>query len=154
MIRRIYIDTSVVGGFFDRVFSADTKALFDRLENKEIIFVISSVLEQELKNAPKRVRELLDKYDNKCFEYVLLTQEAIELADYYIAEKVVGQTCVEDCRHIAVATLNKVDVLASWNFKHIVNLDKIEGYNNINMKYGYATIEIRTPKELINYEHE
>jgi len=154
MIRRIYIDTSVVGGFFDRVFSADTKALFDRLEKKEIIFVVSSVLEQELKNAPKRVRELLDKYDNECFEHVLLTQEAIELADYYIAEKVVGQTCVEDCRHIAVATLNKVDVLASWNFKHIVNLDKIEGYNNVNMKYGYATIEIRNPKELISYEHE
>ena len=112
MIRRIYIDTSVVGGFFDRVFSADTKALFDRLEKKEIIFVVSSVLEQELKNAPKRVRELLDKYDNECFEHMLLTQEAIELADYYIAEKVVGQTCVEDCRHIAVATLNKVDVFS------------------------------------------
>ena len=119
MIRRIYIDTSVVGGFFDRVFAADTKALFDRLEKKEIVFVISSVLKQELKNAPKRVRELLDKYNNDSLEYVLLTQEAIELADYYIAEKVVGQTCVEDCRHIAVATLNEVDVLASWNFKHI-----------------------------------
>ncbi|MCL2141728.1 MAG: hypothetical protein FWH46_02450 [Methanimicrococcus sp.] len=154
MIRRIYIDTSVVGGFFDHAFAADTKALFDRLEKKEIVFVISSVLKQELKNAPKRVHELLDKYDNDCFEHVLLTQEAIELADYYIAEKVVGKTCVEDCRHIAVATLNKVDVLASWNFKHIVNLDKIKGYNSVNMKYGYANLEIRNPKELIKYEHE
>ena len=154
MIRRIYIDTSVVGGFFDGIFAADTKALFEQLKKKEAIFVISSVLKQELKNAPKRVRELLDKYDNDCFEHVLLTKEAIELANFYIAEKVVGKTCVEDCRHIAIATLNKVDVLASWNFKHIVNLDRIKGYNSVNIKYGYATLEIRNPKELIKYEHE
>ena len=154
MISRIYIDTSVVGGFFDREFAEDTKALFNRLEKKEVVFVISSVLKQELKNAPKRVRDLLDKYENDCFEHVLLTPEAIELANCYIAEKVVGKICVEDCQHIAIATLNKVDVLASWNFKHIVNLDKIKGYNGVNMKHGYATIEIRNPKELIKYEHE
>jgi len=43
VITRIYIDTSIVGGFFDEEFSADTQALFKRLENKEIIFIISSV---------------------------------------------------------------------------------------------------------------
>jgi hypothetical protein len=47
-----------------------------------------------------------------------------------------------------------VDVLASWNFKHIVNLDKIKGYNSVNLKYGYTTLEIRNPKELIKYEYE
>ena len=151
---RIYIDTSIVGGYFDDEFSAATRALFDRLVNREIIFVISSVLAQELTIAPKHVRELLDKYDNDCFERVLLTREAIELADRYIAEKVVGKTCVEDCRHIAIATLNKVDVMASWNFKHIVNLDKIRGYNSVNMKNGHAVIEIRNPRELIHHEDD
>ena len=154
MVKRIYIDTSVIGGFFDSEFSEATQALFELLESKDVVFVISSVLKQELKKAPKHVRELLDKYEKDCFEHVLLTHEAIELADCYIAERVVGQTCVEDCRHIAVATLNKVDVLASWNFKHIVNLDRIKGYNGVNMKYGYTTIEIRNPKELISYEYE
>jgi len=154
MVTRIYIDTSIVGGFFDEEFAAETNALFERLKNKEVVFVISSVLEQELKNAPRQVRELLAKYDRDCFEHVLLTQEAIELADCYIAEKVVGKTCVEDCRHIALATLNKVDVLASWNFKHIVNLDKIRGYNGVNMKKGRAVIEIRNPRELIKHEND
>jgi len=154
MVTRIYIDTSIVGGFFDAEFEAETKALFARLQSKEIVFVISSVLEQELKNAPRHVRELLGKYGPECFERVPLTPEAIELADCYIAEKVVGKTCVEDCRHIALATLNKVDVLASWNFRHIVNLDKIKGYNGVNMKKGYAVIEIRNPKELIKYEND
>ena len=147
---RIYIDTSIVGGYFDDEFADATRALFKRMENREVVFVISSVLEQELLKAPQHVRELLNKYDNECFERILLTEEAIELADCYIAEKVVGKTCVEDCRHIAIATLHKVDVLASWNFKHIVNLDRIRGYNSVNMKNGYAVIEIRNPRELID----
>jgi predicted nucleic acid-binding protein len=154
MKQRIYIDTSIVGGFFDKEFDVETKALFERLKNREVVFVISSVLKQELANAPEHVRKLLDKYDAGCFEYVLLTEEAIELADCYIAEKVVGKTCVDDCRHIAIATLNKVDVLASWNFKHIVNLDRIKGYNSVNMKKGYAVIEIRNPKDLIKYGND
>ena len=128
--------------------------MFERLENREVVFVISSVLEQELVKAPPKVRELLDTYDSECFERVLLTKEAIELADCYIAEKVVGKTCVDDCRHIAIATLNKVDVLASWNFKHIVNLDRIRGYNSVNMKNCYTIIEIRNPRELIDHEND
>lgn len=81
-----------------------------------------------------------------------MTEESIKLADTYIAEKVVGKTSLEDCRHIALATINRVDVLASWNFKHIVNLDRIKGYNSVNYKLGYPMIEIRSPKDLLHYE--
>jgi len=83
-----------------------------------------------------------------------LTKEAIKLADNYVSEKVVGKTSLEDCRHIALATIHKVDVLASWNFKHIVNLDKIKGYNSVNLRLGFSMIEIRSPKDLIKYEKE
>ena len=151
MIPRVYIDTSIVGGYFDDVFSADTKALFKHLENKEFVFIISSVLRQELKQAPDFVRKLLNQYDKSCFQYVELTEEAIKLADRYVIEKVVGKTSIDDCRHIAIATINKVDVLASWNFRHIVNLDRIKGYNGVNLKCGYSAIEIRSPKELLKY---
>ena len=154
MVARIYIDTSIVGGYFDDEFSSDTQALFKRLENKEIIFMISTVLKQELIKAPNNVRELLDKYDTDCFEYIELTKEAVDLADKYIDEKVVGKTSADDCRHIALATINRADVLVSWNFKHIVNLDRIKGYNGVNLKYGYSVVEIRTPKELLKYDKE
>ena len=149
--QRIYIDTSIVGGFFDAEFEKETKMLFQRLEDKEVIFVISEVLTDELEDAPERVRTLLDNYSDDYFEKVPLTDEAKELADKYIADNVVGKTSLDDCRHIAIATINKVDVLASWNFKHIVNLARIKGYNGVNMKNGYITLEIRNPKELIDY---
>ena len=154
MKQRIYIDTSIVGGYFDEEFKDDTVALFDRFENDEIIFVISDLLELELLYAPTRVKDLLLKYPLNKFITVALTQEVFDLADTYIAEKVVGKSSLEDCRHIALATINRVDVLASWNFKHIVNLDKIKGYNSVNLRLGYQMIEIRSPKDLKKYENE
>ncbi len=54
-----------------------------------------------------------------------------------------------DALHIALATINNADVLASWNFKHIVNLDRIRLYNSINFRQGYRMIEIRTPREIL-----
>jgi len=152
--QRIYIDTSIVGGFFDEEFEKETRLLFKRMENKEVIFVISNLLREELKGAPERVRNLLDNYSDDNFEIVLLTDEAKELADKYIAENVVGKTSLDDCRHIALATITKVDVLASWNFKHIVNLIRIKGYNGVNLKNGYQTLEIRNPKDLVDYGKE
>jgi predicted nucleic acid-binding protein len=151
MKQRIYIDTSIIGGYFDEEFKEATIMLFERLENNEIKFVVSDLLDLELLNAPKHVKEHLFKYSADKFERVDLTEEAILLADTYITEKVVGRTSLEDCRHIALATINKVDVLASWNFKHIVNLDRIKGYNSVNMRLGYSIIEIRSPKDLVKY---
>lgn len=151
MKQRIYIDTSIVGGYFDVEFKEATMKLFERLENNEIVFVISDLLDLELLNAPTRVRELLFNYSPDKFQRIELTEEAIQLADTYIFEKIVGKTSLEDCRHIALATINKVDVLASWNFKHIVNLDRIKGYNSVNLRLGYSMIEIRSPKDLIKY---
>jgi predicted nucleic acid-binding protein len=154
MKQKIYIDTSVVGGYFDEEFKEATIKLFERLENNEIIFVVSDLLDLELINAPQHVREHLFKYPANKFERIELTVEAIQLADKYITENVVGKTSLEDCRHIAMATIHKVDVLASWNFKHIVNLDRIKGYNSVNLRLGYSMIEIRSPKDLVNYESE
>lgn len=151
MKQRIYIDTSVVGGYFDEEFKDATGKLFERLENNEVIFVVSDLLDLELIKAPAYVREHLLHYSADKFERIALTEDALRLADIYIQEKVVGKTSIVDCRHIALATINKVDVLASWNYKHIVNLDRIKGYNSVNLRLGYTMIEIRSPKDLINY---
>ncbi len=111
MKQRIYIDTSVVGGFFDEEFKDPTQLLFKRLEADEVKFIISDLLELELIHAPQYVSELLLKYPRDRFERIELTEETMTLADRYITEKVVGRSGLEDCRHIALATINKVDVL-------------------------------------------
>lgn len=154
MRQRIYIDTSVVGGYFDDEFKEATVGLFARLKKQEVIFVISDLLDLELIDAPEKVQQLMQKYPPDSFERVRFTAEASRLAEAYILEKVVGKTSIEDCRHIALTTFSRVDVLASWNFKHIVNLDRIKGYNSVNLKLGFPMIEIRSPKDLVNYGNE
>jgi predicted nucleic acid-binding protein len=148
----LYIDTSVIGGYFDVEFAEVTQLLFDNLEVCEFEFMYSTVTEDELLNAPKQVRDFLNSIPESLKKRVELTEEAVNLADKYISEKVVGKTSREDCFHIALATINKADILLSWNFKHIVNVFRIRGYNAVNLKLGYSQIDIRSPKEIINNE--
>ena len=153
MIQRIYIDTSVVGGIYDREFDVLTKMFFDKAFRGETRLIISELLEEELINAPGQVKDFFRTLPPSQLEFVRLTKEAIELAEMYIEEKVVGETSRADCRHIALATLNNADVLVSWNFQHIVNLKRIRGYNSVNLREGLHTLEIRSPKELMEYEN-
>jgi hypothetical protein len=88
------------------------------------------------------------------YDVIPLTDDAIKLALEYIKENVVGQSSYDDCLHIAIATISRIDLLVSWNFKHIVNIKRIRGYNWINMKNDYPSIEIRSPKDLIDYEKD
>ncbi len=152
MIKSAYLDTSVFGGYFDEEFSANTIPFFERILDEHIQICVSRLLIAELAGAPNEVRELLNRIPQKQQILVELTEEARKLANKYIDEKVVGQASRADCQHIAMATLVKADVLVSWNFKHIVNLERIRGYNGINMLMGYNTIEIRTPKEIERYD--
>jgi predicted nucleic acid-binding protein len=153
MQQRIYIDTSVVGGYFDKEFESDTMPFFDSVCKGEWIIVVSEILEEELLYAPLHVRNLLSAIPPSFIEYVKLTPESILLADQYIASNVVGKTSLKDCRHIALATTCNADFLVSWNFKHIVNDTRIAGYNEINIQRGYRSIKIITPKQLPDYGH-
>lgn len=152
--QRLYIDTSVFGGYFDTEFEEFTKPLFNRIINGEFIILFSTLTQEELENAPEEVKNLVKHIKTNQTEFLEETEEAIDLASEYISEKVVGKTSFADCLHIALATINGADLLISWNFKHIVNIEKIRGYNSINIKNGYAYLEIRSPRELINYENE
>ena len=150
---KVYIDTSVLGGYFDKEFDVVTRRFFDEVKKGEYNIVISNVTEGELLKAPERVKSLLNVLDID-YEVIELTDDVVSLALEYIRENVVGQTSYDDCLHIAIATVSRLDLLVSWNFKHIVNIKRIRGYNGINIKNGDPTIEIRSPKDLIDYDND
>jgi len=152
MEKQYYIDTSVFGGYFDVEFEDITKELFSEILQGKITILYSEMTESELAYAPEKVKNLIKSLPAARVKYVEITKESLQLADSYISENVVDKTSREDCIHIAIATLNRADVLISWNFKHIVNLKRIQGYNSVNLRFGYPIIEIRSPKEMINYE--
>jgi len=152
MIKRVYIDTSVFGGYFDPEFEKETRPFFNYLFQQKVKVLVSEVLELEIYRAPKFIIEFFEAIPLELVERVELTNEVRTLAEAYINEKVVGKTSRADCQHIALATVNQADVLVSWNFKHIVNLERIRGYNSINFREGYQMTEIRTPKEIFSYD--
>jgi hypothetical protein len=151
-MERIYLDTSVFGGYFEPEFELWTKVLFDKVAKGDFKVLISRLTDIELEHAPHQVRELAKSLDKRNIEWLDITTEAVHLADKYIQEKVVGQTSHSDCIHIAIATLHYADVLVSWNFKHIVNHIRIRGYNSVNFKYGHKMLDIRSPREILYYE--
>ena len=113
MKERIYIDTSVFGGYFDEEFSEHTIPLFDRLKNNDFTLLFSTVTQDELENAPEKVRDLVKSIRAASTEFLDTTEESIDLATEYITKNVVGQTSFADCLHIALATINRADFLVS-----------------------------------------
>jgi len=147
---RIYIDTSVIGGCFDIEFMDWPNKLFDEFREGIKIAVISDITLDEISFARLEVQQKLKTIPEKNKEYLLYDENAENLAEQYINEKAVTRKYYEDALHIAIATINNVDVLVSWNFKHIVNLDRIRKYNSVNLKHGYQTLEIRNPREILS----
>ena len=86
MKQKIYIDTSVFGGYFDEEFSNQTIPLFERIKNEEFILLYSSVTQGELENAPNYVKELVKSLKVDYTEYIDLSEDAIDLANEYISE--------------------------------------------------------------------
>ncbi len=152
MKQRFYFDTSVFGGVFDAEFEEATLLLFERVKLGRIICIYSDLTETELNSAPKKVKNFFKDLPKENLERVAVNDEILTLATKYIGEKVVGQSSFDDCVHIATATIYKADILLSWNFRHIVNVYRIRGYNAINLRMNYHSLEIRSPKEIIEYE--
>jgi len=148
-IMTLFLDTSVIGGYYDEKFEQDTRPLFQNIKDGKYIAFVSDLVEEELINAPERVRTALKELNCGLIEVI---PEYEALADEYIKENVVGETSRDDCIHIATATINNIDILVSWNFRHIVNVQRIRGYNSINIKNGYRRLDIRTPKEVTIYD--
>lgn len=146
------MDASAIGGVFNKKFSEQTKPFWNAVYDRDFIIIVSDVLKGEVDEAPKCVRDFYAALPESQIERVFSTDDSNHLADRYIAENVVGPTSLDDCKHIALATLAKADVLISWNFKHIVNASRILGYNGVNMMLGYSQINIRTPYEVSNDE--
>ena len=112
--------------------------------------VIRLFLRQSLATSSSVVADV----DKQFIEAIDFTEKASALAEKYITAGVIGAAKRVDAQHIATATVHRVDVLVSWNFRHIVNLNRIRGFNSVNLRNGYPMLEIRTPWEVLSYGEE
>ena len=149
---RVYVDTSVLGGYYDVEFAEETKPLIDAARNGRLILVVSDLTLAELEEAPDEVRAILESIPPENVEVVETGEEAVILQRAYLNAGVVSERYAGDALHIAIATVCKVDVVVSWNYRHIVNFSCIRAFNAVNLREGYQAVEIRAPMEVSGYE--
>jgi predicted nucleic acid-binding protein len=146
-IQRYYTDTSVIGGYFDEEFSADSRPYLDHSALKSYRVVVSDLVLAELIGAPQIVRRLIESMHQR-LEIVSADEESQALQEAYLSRKVVPRGCENDAHHVAIATVNDCDLIVSWNFKHLVRVDRIRKFCVVNLELGYKPIDIRSPKEV------
>ena len=103
----------------------------------------------ELALAPETVRRVLAGLPPEQVEIVGTSPESDELQKAYLTASVVGPASSNDAAHIAVARVTNVDLVVSWNFKHIVHFEKIGGYEGVNTLLGYRSPRIYSPREVV-----
>lgn len=138
---RVYIDTSVIAGCLDDEFSLESNQLMEAIKQEKFILLMSDIIVSELINAPQSVKDILLSIPQRVIEVVKITAEVLQLRNAYINEGVVTSKSINDATDVA-------DAIISWNFKHIVRLDKMKGYNQINLLNGYGILTIISPLEV------
>ncbi len=145
---RVYADTSAIGGWEDEEYRVDSRRLFEGFRNGQTILVLSELTLRELADAPAAVRAVIDAVPESHTEMLEVNDEAQRLAAAYVDSGALEPSQGADALHIALASLARVDVLASWNFRHMVSLRRIRAYNAVNRRLGCPAVDIRTPKEV------
>ena len=144
---RVYADTSVFGGCFDKEFDDESRAFFEQVSSRRFVLLISDLTVRELEHAPREVREFYSTLTG--YESVSATSECYGLRDAYLRADVVGRASADDALHVAIATVYRADIIVSWNFKHIVQRRRIHGFEAVNTLMDYRPPDIFSPREII-----
>lgn len=151
-VQRVYVDTSVIGGCFDEEFASSSNGLMKdfRLGNFEP--VVSEVVTAEIEeDAPDEVQKQHRWLLGLDPEHLEVNDQVVELAAIYVDRGIPTLNYYDDALHVALASVHAVELLVSWNFRHIVHFEKIRRFNAVNQELGYRTVEIRSPREVTNY---
>lgn len=153
-ILKLYLDSSIPNYVFAKHLPFKmqlTKKLFQELKQGKCQLFISDVVLRELMEAPEPKRSnLLAQVEN--LPQLKSTSETERLARKYIRQRIISENYFDDARHVAIATVYNLDAVVSWNYGHLVNINKIKGVGLINKAIGYKHIEIVTPEVIIQDE--
>jgi hypothetical protein len=143
---KLYLDTTIPSAYYDTskpVRQLITQKWFENEASLYDLYISVTAIDEieELENIVKKqnIRQLIVEYRMVILE---LSEEAVKLADEYMNRGAIPKSEPEDAYHIAIASVNHLHSLASWNFRHIVSVNPVRKVHEINMKHGYPIIEI------------
>ncbi|OQB73347.1 MAG: PIN domain protein [Deltaproteobacteria bacterium ADurb.Bin135] len=153
----IYLDTSVLNFLFaeDAPEKRDiTLEFFEGIrKGKYKVFISDIVIDEITKAESVKQKKLMEVIKDYNIEFLEITGEVVELAGKILQMGVVPKAKTQDAFHIAVAVCNNVDVLLSWNFKHLANINKERLVRALCLMEGYSDkIEMRDPMGVMSDE--
>ena len=155
-VPKIYLETTIFNFYVDddRGFAhTDTVNLFKEIALEKYEAFTSTYVTDELENAPETKRDkMMGLFSEYNVKVLAPNDETVKLADIYVAEGIIPQKYRTDGLHIAIATVNDLDMIISMNFQHIVKRKTKLATGNINILNGYRAIEIYSPMEVVEDE--
>ena len=145
---RVYVDTSVFGGTQDDEFVVESNGFCEQVRLGAYVVLLSDETQRELAASPEAVQDVWLDLPAASVELIGLDDEARSLADEYVNAGVLGEASIADALHVAAATVANADLILSWNFRHIVNYNRIRGFNSVNVRMGYRAMTILSPREV------
>lgn len=155
---KIYLDTSVINFLFANdvpELKKITEEFFqDYIEKNKYIVYVSDIVIREIEKTKNKIKrkkllKIISKYGLRILR---INEETNKLANIYIKMEIIPAKKIEDAQHIAISTCNKIDILLSWNFKHLANIKKQNDVKKINKKEGYFYSLILTNPMEVMYE--
>jgi len=147
---KIYLDTSVISALFDArnpERKSLTESFFEQIESFDPF--ISEITVAEIERTPDHALRSNMKEVVLQFTLLPLTDGVKGLAEEYVRYGAVPESYLEDAYHIAVAVINEMDCILSWNFRHIVRLKTRDIVKMVNTVNAFRHIEIMPPAELL-----
>ncbi|MDD5307998.1 MAG: hypothetical protein PHU25_11810 [Deltaproteobacteria bacterium] len=153
MSLRVYLDTSVLGADLDTESTERvdaTRRFFTWLAQGKHVACVSAVTRREVDDAPERIRaRIREILAGLNLEILGETDDSIALARAYVERGALGPNAFDDARHLAIAAVHGVDIVVSWNFRHMVNYFKRQRVHAINLELGWPLVGIVAPTELL-----
>ena len=150
---KLYLDTSIINFVIaeDSLIEKQvTRQLLREIEREKYEVFISEVVLLEINRAPEAISQKLKSIVKDLdAEELSIDQESQMLANRYIEEGIIPEKYENDALHIAIASVNNLDVIVSWNFRHIVKLKTKREVTGVNAIMGYKEIEIYSPWEVV-----
>ena len=155
---KVYIETSVIS-YLDQQERGekyiDSHNLWIKIKAGKFEAVISDITRTEIDDCDELKRNVLNKYLNEIgYTQIEIDKRTIEVASRFIDLSILKEKNLDDCRHIAAAITSGCDIIASWNFKHIVNIKTISGVKAVTALEGYNDLLIYTPSTLIGGDED
>ncbi len=147
---KLYLETSVPNFLFaeDAPEKQEITKKFFKNDIKKYELFLSDLVLDEIAKSPKEKKEKMQEVISKLkFKELKVDDESEQLAKKYIQARIIPERYKNDALHIAIAVVNDIDVIVSWNMRHIVKLKTIIGVNKINKELNYREILINTPEE-------